>query len=113
MGNRKLSRDDDPDTSRAAARQASRVRTDAHVGRTLLRTLVARYGDGKPCKYTDAEYMELVAMLCWSADRVRHGRLWLVDNGYLEDTGIRRPTGLGGTGRVWKLTAKGRRATIQ
>ena len=100
---RKLHRNNDPETSRAAAKQASRVRTDADVGFAMLSLLQRR-----PCEtWTDAG---LTRLLGWkSGDRVRHGRLSLADNGYLADTGYRRPTGDGGTGRVWKLTAKGRR----
>ena len=99
---RKLSRANDPETSRAAAKQAARVRTDTHVGIAILAMLRRRPRE----MWTDVVIANLASWM--SADRVRHGRLWLADNGYLAETGLRRPTGNGGTGRVWRLTAKGR-----
>lgn len=106
-----LARTTDPDTSKAAAKRASRANADAKVGMALLST-IEHFNACAPDAnaWTDERFVLAMrrAGSKLSPTRVRHARLWLQTHGYIEDTGERARTSAGGTTRLWRLSDKGK-----
>lgn len=95
---RAQSRTHDPETSKQNSHDVRRVAAALVVLRVMAdgidRSDEQIASDAGECGYT--------------ADRLRHGRLLLVDADVIEDSGKRCPTRSGSTARVWRLTAQGR-----
>lgn len=95
-------RRDHPDTAHEAA-----VKAPVGLRRDVLELLCARGVDSPKLGLTD---QELVDFLERSENSIRPRRVELVDAGYVEDSGERRPSRWNRPMIVWRATPAGREA---
>ena len=110
---RPLSRRDDPKTSKEAAAKSAFSGSNEMIGREILSKLRERlYGEWSAEQMGDL-VIDDPNCKARTHDRTRHGQQWLADNGYIELANKRGKTRLGGSMRLWRLTAKGKDDSIE